>query len=224
MSICNVFVSPFYALLAVDSRAALIDARGTVVERDVQKAWIHGSAVVGGRGNLGILAALHQALLAEPQLLTVDQVLLGLEDRCARAEAAFEAFRGQHLPGTAVPALAAGCEVMVVGWSAGLERMRAAVATHGAGGWAIEAIGSSCVAPGVWAADQLPDISTPATMQLTAGEQIRLFQRDHPRAPIGGRLLTYEVTPGQVVARTLELRETNMPTLRPLGVSLKHLA
>lgn len=200
MSICNVYITQYQALLAVDTKALLISPSGRTRATEKQKAFQVGrNCVVAARGNCGLLPYLRDSLPTPSTVRGIDALLPRLAETCQAAWRSFESFRMSTLEGAEVPELAAGCEVTVVGWSDAFQRMMAAVATlsNADGVFQIDAIPASCAAPGIWASTEIPDISTPELMFTAMHQQVGTIRRTNPSAQdvIGGRARIYQLSP-----------------------------
>lgn len=190
MSICNVYVDADVALVVVDTAALMTNPDGSTVSLEAQKAMIHGDVLVATRGGMGIPSALHSLFLLHAKRWHTDEALKELpamldrayqEQRCVFAEAGID-----------MPDSARTSEIVVVGWSKRLQRIKAVVATLEGSEWTIEEITATSVAPAVEGVTR-DEVAIIPGMQALAARQVAAFKAADPQAPIGGELTLYRV-------------------------------
>ncbi|PBS11939.1 hypothetical protein CMZ82_12440 [Lysobacteraceae bacterium NML93-0792] len=201
MSIVNVSVSPGRAIVAVDTAVAGCRIGDLPTTGRAQKAHIIGTAVIAGRGNVGMLKFVCLELMNIDAIADVDLIVASLPMVLPRAKAHLDHAQAQA-GGVAGP-YAQGCELAVVGWSQQRGALRAITADFKDDGRVyLDEIHSTCAGPGIPGAESM-DMSTPVAMQTLARAQVAHLASVDPEAPIGGELIVYEVMQGGIIMRQM---------------------
>lgn len=197
MSICNVWLDGKRGLVAVDTRVHEYNpSDGTSRKYEGEKSALFGGVVFAARGNLHILHRLVASLhLQAPARVPIDLLAQNLSARLAAVEAWLAADTAGHAAPDGFFGDAGTAEITIAGWCEAQCRVRAFNAEKGAVGWAAQEI------PGVMAAPcvgDIPRMGSPPEMHSAAIQQVRDARALHPHAPIGGRLVVYQIGPARV--------------------------
>ena len=202
MSILNIGVSPAKILFAVDTMSASGAAGQALTYGPSQKSMILGSAVVGGRGNVGIFKLACLELLGMDEFLDVDLIVAMLPRVLGSARANAREILKRKGAGPN-PHDDGRCEFNVAGWSEKRQRLRAVASELTADGRCmLDEVETYCASPGIPGAERL-DLSTPVGMLAAAQAQTAHFKTIDPAAPIGGDLIVYEIMKGGIILREM---------------------
>lgn len=199
MSLLNVWLDNERALVGVDTDAL---APGGVRVR-VNKIMLLPTlnAVLAGRGAASLLGCVYVQLMALPQAADFDFIAAALPEL---VEKAFDQIRGP-LRNEDPATYRAAHEIVLVGWSPKLGRMRAIEVVRPAGGSAftVEETEKHYIAPWDEKIKSAPDPTDIHSMAELAVAQVALIRGAYPNAAAGGQLIVAELREVSMVLRTV---------------------